>query len=168
MAVYKHSDAAAATKTSAKTSSLRPRSQTPSNKHGHRPLHPQRTPGLPNENDTNAHIATINLNRDRFDNVLSALGSVSPIKRVIPPESPTGLEAELDNAPPQHTLNLEEPPHECPQGHSGSTVRINATPASIAPTKPMQEGQEAAAPSPAEGAQLGCPQCPILRNNETA
>ncbi len=47
-------------------------------------------------------------------------------------------------------------------------VRIHATPASVAPVKPTQEGQEAAVPSPAEGAQLGCPQRPILRNNETA
>jgi hypothetical protein len=168
MAVYKCSDVAAATKTSAKTSSLRPRSQTPSNQHGHHPLHPRRTSGLPNENDTNVHIATINLNRDRFNNVLSALSSVSPSKRVTPPESPTGPEAELDNAPPQHTLDLEEPPHERPQERSGSTVRIDATPMSVAPAKPMQEGQEAATLSPAEGAQLGCPRRPILRNNKTA
>ncbi len=100
--------------------------------------------------------------------MLSALGSASPGKRVTPLESPTGPEEELDNAAPQPAPDLEEPPHERPQERSGSTVRINATPASIAPAEPTQEGQEAAVPSPADGAQLGCPQRPILSNNEMA
>ncbi len=47
-------------------------------------------------------------------------------------------------------------------------MRINATPASVAPAEPTQEGQEATVPSPADGAQLGCPRCLILRNNKTA
>ena len=47
-------------------------------------------------------------------------------------------------------------------------MRINATPASVAPAKPTKEGQEAAIPSPADGAQLRCLRCLILRNIETA
>jgi hypothetical protein len=85
MAVYKRSDAAAAAKTSTKTSTLKPRTLTTLEHLGQRSLRPRRSSGSPKENDTNSHIATINLNRDRFDNVLTTLGGASPGKNVTPP-----------------------------------------------------------------------------------
>jgi hypothetical protein len=73
MAVYKRSNAAAAAKTAAKTSTLKPRTLMSSEQLVQRPLRPRRSSGSPKENDTNSHIATINLNRDRFNNALTTL-----------------------------------------------------------------------------------------------
>ena len=87
MAVHKRSDAAAAAATISKTSVkvLKPKAKAPKATHEtcQRSLRPRRTDS-PKENDTNAHIATINMNRDRFVNVLSSLGSASLSKRVTP------------------------------------------------------------------------------------
>jgi hypothetical protein len=88
MAVHKQSDAAAAaaanSKTNAKVSKPKARIPKAAQETSQQSLHPQRT-ASPKENNTNVHIATINLNRDRFINVLSALGNASPSKRVTPP-----------------------------------------------------------------------------------
>ena len=87
MAVHKRSDAAAVAATNSKTSVKvsKPKARTPNATHEtcQRSLRPRRT-ASPKENDTNAHIATINLNRDRFVNVLSSLGNASLGKRVTP------------------------------------------------------------------------------------
>ena len=45
---------------------------------GQRSLRPRRNSGSPMESNTNSHIAMINLNRDRFDNMLTVLGGTSP------------------------------------------------------------------------------------------
>jgi hypothetical protein len=71
MAVYKRLDAAAAAMTAAKTSTLKPRTLMSLEQPFQRPLRPRRSSGSPKENDTNLHITTINLNRDRFKRSLS-------------------------------------------------------------------------------------------------
>ncbi len=132
-----------------------------------RPLRPQRSSGSPKENDTNSHIATINLNRDRFDNVLNTLGGASPSKNVTPPESPTGPQDEQQDLLFQPTLDFDEPANETPQERIGSTVRIDETPTSKAPALSPQAGQEATTLTPEEGMQLRLPRCPILRKSES-
>ena len=90
MAVHKQSDAAAAvavnSKTIAKVSKLKARTPKAAQEIGQQSLRPQRNSGSPMENNTNSHIATINLNRDRFNNVLTVLGGTSPA-RTSPPQS---------------------------------------------------------------------------------
>ncbi len=131
-----------------------------------RPLCPQRSSGSPKENDTNLHIATINLNRDRFNNALTTLGGASPSKNVTPPESPTDPQDEQQGLLFQPALDFEEPAKETPQECIGSLVRIDETPMSKAPALSPQAGQEATILMPEEGMQLRLPQCPILHNSE--
>jgi hypothetical protein len=167
MAVFKRSDAAAAAKTAAKTSTLKPRTLMSSEQLIQRPLHPQRSSGFPKENDTNSHIATINLNRDRFNNMLTTLGGASPSKNATPPESPTGPQDEQQDLLFQPALDFDEPANETPQERIGSTVRIDETPTSKAPALSPQAEQEATTLTPEEGMQLRLPQRPILRNSES-
>ncbi len=132
-----------------------------------RPLHPQRSSGSTKENDTNSHIATINLNRERFDNALTTLGGASPRKNTTPPESPMGPQDEQQDLLFQAVLDFNEPAKETPQERIGSTVRIDETPTSKAPALSPQAGQEATTLMPEEGMQLRLPQRPILRNSES-
>jgi hypothetical protein len=159
MAVHKRSDAAAAaaanSKTNAKVSKPKARTPKAAQETSQQSLRPRRTTS-PKENDTNAHIATINLNRDRFVNVLSALGNASPSKRVTPPESPSGPEEELDNAAPQPNPDLEEPSHKSPQ-ECHPAVMINeefiVSPASECSTTASSNSTRGSAlknPSPAQ------------------
>ena len=87
MAVHKRSDAAAAAATISKprVKVTKPNTRTPHAPHetSQQSLRPRRS-ASPKENNTNAHIATINMNRDRFVNVLSSLGNASLGKRVTP------------------------------------------------------------------------------------
>jgi hypothetical protein len=88
MAVHKQSNAAAAIAVNSKTITKvsKPKARTPkaAQETGQQSLHPRRNSGSPMENDTNLHIATINLNRDRFNNVLTVLGGMSPGKNITP------------------------------------------------------------------------------------
>jgi len=118
---------------------------------------------LPKENNTNAHIATINLNRDRFVNVLSALGNESLSKRVTPPESPTGPEEELDNAAaPQPNPDLDDPSHESPQERH-SVVTINEEPI----VSPASECFITASSIPTRGSALKNPSPTKATNKES-
>jgi hypothetical protein len=166
MAVYKRLDAAAAAKTTAKTSTLKPRTLMSSEQLVQYPLCPQRSSGSPKENNTNSHIATINLNRDRFNNALTTLGGASPSKNATPPESPTGPQDEQQDLLFQPALDFDEPANKTPQECIGSTVRIDKTPTSEAPALSPQAGQEATTLTPEEGMQLRVPRRPILRNSE--
>jgi hypothetical protein len=165
MAVYKRSDAAAAAKTAAKTSTLKPRALMSSEQLVQCPLRPRRSSGSPKENNTNSYITTINLNRDRFDNVLTTLGGASPSKNATPPESPMGPQDEQQDLLFQPALDFNEPANETPQERIGSTVRIDETPTSKAPALSLQAGQEATTLTPEEGMQLRLPQRLILRNS---
>jgi hypothetical protein len=167
MAVYKRSDAAAAVKTAAKTSTLKPRTLMSSEQLVQCPLRPQRSSGSPKENNTNLHIATINLNRDRLNNALTTLGGASPSKNATPPESLMGPQDEQQDLLFQPALYFDEPANENPQKRIGSTVRIDETPTSKAPALSPQAGQEATTLMPEEGMQLRFPRCPILCNSES-
>jgi hypothetical protein len=167
MAIYKRLDAAAAAKTSAKTSTLKPRTLMSSEHLGQRSLRPRQSSGSPKENDTNLHIATINLNRDRFDNVLTTLGGASPGKNITPPESPMGPLDKPQDLLLQPTLDFDKPSTETPHERSGSMVRIDETPTSTAPAISPQAGQETTTPQSEESTQLGLPQRPILQNSKT-
>jgi hypothetical protein len=140
MAFYKRSDTAAAAKTSAKTSTLKPRTLTSAEHLGQHSLRPRRSSGSPKENNTNSHIATINLNRDRFDNVLTTLGGASPGKNITPSESPTGPLDEPQDLLLQPTLDFDKPSTETPHERSGSMVRIDETLTSVAPAISPQAG----------------------------
>jgi hypothetical protein len=166
MAVYKRLVAAAAVKTAAKTSTLKPSTLMSSEQLVQRPLRPQRSSGSPKENNTNSHIPTINLNRDRFDNVLTTLGGASPSKNATPPESPTSPQDEQQDLLFQPALDFDEPANKTPQERICSMVRIDETPTSKAPALSPQAGQEATTLTPEEGMQLRLPQCPILHNSE--
>ncbi len=166
MADYKRSDAAASAKTAAKTSTLKPRTLMSSDQLVQRPLHPQRSSGSPKENNTNLHIVTINLSRDRFNNVLTTLGGASPSKNATPPELSTGPQDEQQDLLFQPALDFNEPANKTSQECIGSTVRIDETPTSKAPALSPQAGQEATTLMPEEGMQLRLPRCPILRNSE--
>jgi hypothetical protein len=96
-------------------------------------LHPQGNPCSPVENNTNLHIASINLSRDRFDNVLMALGGASPSKNITPPDSPTDPLDESVDLLPLPMPNYDELTEEEPQDHGRSTVWINNTPTSQPP-----------------------------------
>jgi hypothetical protein len=85
------------------------------------------------ENNTNLHIASINSNRDRFDNVLMVLGRASPSKNITPSDLPTdSLDKSVDLLPPPMP-NYNKLIEEEPQGHDRSTVWINNTPTSQPP-----------------------------------
>jgi hypothetical protein len=112
------------------------------------------------ENDTNSHIATINLNRDRFTNVLTTLGGTSPSKNITPPESPTDPLDEPEDLPLPPTLDYEEPDGDDPHERGPSTVRINETPTSMATI-----GSPQAEPQTGEEEYVGASQRPILRRN---
>jgi hypothetical protein len=142
MAIYKQSDAAAAAKTSAKVSMHKPRTLTATQHISQRSLHTRQSSGSPKENDTNSHIATINLNRDRFDNVLTTLGGKSPGKNITPPESPTGLLDKPQDLLLPPTLDYDEPTDDTSQKLSGSMVRIKDTPTSVAPAASPQAEHE--------------------------
>ena len=164
MAVHKRSDAAAATavisKTFAKVSKPKTRAPKVSLEIGQHSLHPQRNSSSPMENDTNSHIARINLNRDRFTNVLTTLGGMSPRKNTTPPKSPTDPLDKPEDLPLPPRLDYEEPdsndPHEC----SPSMVRINKTPTSVATI-----GSPQAEPQKGEEEHAGASRRPILRRN---
>jgi hypothetical protein len=105
MAVHKGSDATAAiaanSKTIAKVSKPKARTLKAAQKTGQQSLRPRRNSGSLMENDTNSHIATINLHRDRFDNVLTVLGGTSPAKIITPPELPPDpFDEPVDLLPP--------------------------------------------------------------------
>jgi hypothetical protein len=105
MAVCKQSDAAAAAATTSKLTAkvIKPKHKTSKSIHptSQQSLHPRGNPHSPMENDTNLHIANINLNRDRLDNVLTALGGLSPGKNITPPDLPTDpLDEPVDLLPP--------------------------------------------------------------------
>jgi hypothetical protein len=102
------------------------------------------------ENNTNSHIAMINLNKDRFDNVLTVLGGTSPGKNITPPESPTDpLDEPVDLLPPSMQA-YDEPADDEPQERGSSTVRINKTPTSASSVASPQPEHERAIPQPEE------------------
>ena len=134
---------------------------------GQRSLRPRQNSGSPMESDTNSHIATINLNRDRFDNVLTVLGGTSPGKNITLPELPTDpLDDPADLLPPlMHGYNAladEEHPE-----RSRSTVRINDTPTSMSLIASSQAEHERPLSRPGKEGQTEVVQRPILRNSET-
>jgi hypothetical protein len=170
MAIHKRSDAAAAvaanSKTIAKVSKPKARTPKAAQETGQQSLHPRRNSGSPMENDTNLHIATINLNRDRFDNVLTVLGGTSPGKNITPPESPTDpLDKPVDLLPPLMQA-YDEPANNEPQEHGSSMVRINETPTSASSVASPQPEHERAIPQPEEEVQPGLSRQPILQNSE--
>jgi hypothetical protein len=119
------------------------------------------------ESDTNLHIASINLNRDRFDNALTVLGGTSPSKNITPPESPTDpLDDPADLLPPPmqgYNALADDEHHE----RSRSTVRINDTPTSESPiASPQAEHERPLSRSGKDGETEAVWQ-PILRNSKT-
>jgi hypothetical protein len=137
-----HRPVAANSKTIAKVSKPKARTPKAAQETGQRSLCPQWNSGSLMENDTNLHIATINLNRDRFNNVLTVLGGMSPGKNITPPELPTDpLDEPVDLLPPSMQA-YDEPADNEPQECGSSTVRINETPtsaSSVASPQPEHE-----------------------------
>jgi hypothetical protein len=132
MAVCKQSDAAVAAATTSKLTAkvVKPKHKTSKSIHltSQQSLCPRGNPCSPMENNTNLHITNINLNRDRFDNVLTALGGSSPGKNITPPDSPTDpLDEPVDLLPPPMP-NYDRLADNELQDHGRSTVWINKTP----------------------------------------
>ncbi len=88
MAVTKQLDTAAAaaatSKVTAKVSKPKDRSAKASQQTSQQSLHSRVNSYFPVENNTNTYIANINLNRDRFDNVLTSLGGLPSSKNITP------------------------------------------------------------------------------------
>jgi hypothetical protein len=170
MAAHKQSDAAAAvaanSKTIAKFSKPKARTRKAAQETGQRSLCPRWNSGSPMENDTNLHITTINLNRDRFSNVLTVLGGTSPGKNITPPESPTDPLDELVDLLPPLMQAYDEPANDEPQERGSLTVRINKPPTSASSVASPQPEHERAIPQPEEEVQPGLSRKPILRNSE--
>jgi hypothetical protein len=159
MAVHKRSDAAAAvvvnSKTIAKVSKPKARTPKAAQETGQGSLHPRQNSSSPMENDTNLHIATINLNKNRFNNVLTVLGGTSPGKNITPPESPTDpLDKPGDILPPSMQA-YDEPANNEPQECGSSTVRINETPISASSVTSPQPEYGRAIPQPEKEVQPG-------------
>jgi hypothetical protein len=72
----------------------------------------------------------INMNRDRFDNVLMALGGSSPGKNITPPDLPTGPFDEPVDLLPLPMPNYDGLADDELQDRCRSTVWINKTPTS--------------------------------------
>jgi hypothetical protein len=170
MAVHKQSDVAAAiavnSKTIAKVSNPKARTPKAAQEIGQQSLCPRQNSGSPMENNTNSDIATINLNRDRFNNVLTVLGGTSPGKNITPPELSTDpLDEPVDLLPPLMQA-YDEPANDEPQERGSSMVRINETPISTSSVASPQPEHERAIPQPEEEVQPGLSRQPILRNSE--
>jgi hypothetical protein len=131
-------------------------------------LCPQGSSCSPIESNTNSHIASINLNRDRFDYVLTALGGASPSKNITPPDSPTYPLDEPVDLLPLPMSNYDDLTNKEPQDQGHSTVWINKTPTSEPPNESLQVEQGSSPPQPQEEVQPRPPQQPILRNTRQA
>jgi hypothetical protein len=82
------------------------------------------------ENNTNTYIANINLNRDRFNNMLTSLGGLPSSKNITPPDSPTDTLVNPADLLPPLMPNYDELTGKEPQDWGRTTVRINKTPTS--------------------------------------
>ncbi len=120
------------------------------------------------ESNTNLHIVSINLNRERFNNVLTALGVASPSKNITPPDLPIHPLDEPVDLLPLLMPNYDDLTNKEPQDRGHSTVWINKTPTSEPPNKSLQVEQGSPPPQPQEEVQPCPPQQPILRNNKTS
>jgi hypothetical protein len=95
---------------------------------GQQSLCPQGNSKSPLESNTNSHIASIRLNRDRFNTVLMTLGGTSPSKNITSPDLLTDPVDKLAGLLPLQITDYDKPPDDEPQDCVNSTVRINKTP----------------------------------------
>jgi hypothetical protein len=102
------------------------------------------------ESNTNSHIASINLNRDRFKTVLMTLSGTSPSKNITPPDLLMDPADKLGSLLPPQLTKFNEPTVKTPQDPGHNTVQINKTPASKLQSKPPCKGQDHSPTPPQE------------------
>jgi hypothetical protein len=121
-----------------KVSKPKDRSSKASQQTSQQSLHPRENSHSPMENNTNTYIANINLNRDRFDNVLTSLGGLpSSTQDDAPPDS--------SDSTGNHSLPLGKPPADPDLGFAGTSVgqgrcaSMNPQPMTTRPTPQPQQ-----------------------------